>query len=84
MNKLKSIFKAWLPIAVVIVALCALVYASVQQSLRQGANDPQIQMAEDVATVLPAGKVDLALSLAPFVIIYDSTQKVLASSAVLG
>ena len=39
--KLKTIFKVWLPFAVVISAFCMLVYASVQQVYRQDANDPQ-------------------------------------------
>jgi len=64
----------------------------VQQTYRQSANDPQIHMAEDVAQQLdrgadPAslisGKVDIASSLAPFVIIYDQQANVLASSGEL-
>jgi hypothetical protein len=42
-------FLRWLPLAVAITILAGLVYATVQQSLRQGANDPQIQLAEDTA-----------------------------------
>jgi hypothetical protein len=49
MQRIQNILRAWLPIAVVTAAFCGLAYLTVQQSLRQGANDPQIQMAEDAA-----------------------------------
>jgi hypothetical protein len=93
MNKIKLTFKVWLPFAVVITAFCALVYASVQQAFRQGANDPQIQMAEDAADILadggsvdalmPASKVLVSKSLAPFLIVYDSSGNEIASSVQL-
>ena len=88
-----TIIKKWLPLAIVTAGLCALVYLTVQQSLRMGANDPQIQMAEDAASnlnagatvesVLPPTQVEIADSLAPFVIVFDESGKVLASSATL-
>jgi hypothetical protein len=93
MKTFTQTIKLWLPFAVTITAFCLLVYASVQQSYRQGANDPQIQMAEDAADflvdggkaeeIIPAGKVSVAKSLAPFMIIYDQSGKELASSVVL-
>ena len=77
--KIKNIFRVWLPFAVVTTAFCALVYVSVQQALRSGLNDPQIQMAEDTAyalnngaaveSVVPTEKVEMSLSLAPFIVI---------------
>lgn len=61
--------------------LALALYAIPQQVLRNGANDPQVQMATDLAAKLEAGaaaadsipteKVDVARSLAPFVIVYD-------------
>jgi hypothetical protein len=79
--------------AVVSTLLCGLVYLAVQQSLRWGANDPQIQMAEDAAavltggqqpeSVLPANHVELSTSLAPFMVIYDNTGQPLASTGYL-
>ena len=45
----------WVPLAVAVTGLSALVNGAVQQDLRQGANDPQIQMAEDAAAKLSAG-----------------------------
>lgn len=93
MNKIKSIFRIWFPLAVVVTAFCALTYAAVQQSYRQGANDPQIQMAEDAAdaldggssvdAVVPAVNVSVAKGLAPFIIVYDSNGKILASNVQL-
>lgn len=88
-----EIFKSWIPLAVTITLLCGLVYGAVQQSYRSSANDPQIQIAEDVADVLAGGadptailsprKIDVSKSLATFIMIYDDSAKVLASSAQL-
>jgi hypothetical protein len=93
MQRIANILRNWLPLAVVTVGLCGLAYATVQQSLRQGLNDPQIQMAEDAAAALEEGQgadalllttqVNVDLSLAPFLIIYDDSGNMLASSAVL-
>ncbi len=94
MNRVKNIVRAWLPLAVITTAFCGLAYVTVQQSLRQGANDPQIQMAEDAAaaldrgesagTVVPRGGQDIARSLAPFLILYDAQGKPQQASALLG
>jgi hypothetical protein len=45
----------FLPVAVLVTALCGLVYLEVQQDLRSGANDPQYQLATDAATRLDGG-----------------------------
>ena len=88
-----KIIKKWLPFAAVTVGLSMLVYLAVQQSFRMGANDPQIQMAEDAAlslnaggsveSAVPAVKVEISSSLSPFIVIFDDSGKVLASSATL-
>ena len=93
MRTIFEIFKKWLPLAIATAGLCGLVYLTVQQSLRIGANDPQIQMAEDTASnlnaggsiesLVPASKVEIADSLAPFLMVFDDSGKVLASSATL-
>jgi hypothetical protein len=93
MPHLKLILAAWLPIAVVTTAVCVLVYVSVQQSLRQSANDPQIQMAEDAAgalsggavpeSVLPASRIEISRSLAPFMVVFNSDGTATASSGLL-
>ena len=95
MKKLLSILKFWLPLAAALTGVFAFIYLTVQQDLRMGLNDPQIQMAEDAASALAAGqpvdalipadapKVDMAKSLAPFLIIYDASGSPLASGALL-
>lgn len=79
--------------AVIITGCSGLIYIAVQQDLRQSANDPQIRMAEDAAAKLASGqqvqiivpkeKVDIAKSLAPYIIVFDATGKPIASSAQL-
>lgn len=86
-------FLAWLPIAAALVMLTGLVYVTAQQSLRRGADDPQLQMAGDLAAQLSSGaaagsllgtaKVDLATSLSPYVIVFDDAGKPVASTGVL-
>jgi hypothetical protein len=93
MRKFLRIFINWLIVALVTSAFCCLVYAAVQQTLRQGANDPQIQMAEDIAralekesttdSLMPAYPVDLKNSLGTFVILFDDRGNQTASSGVL-
>ncbi len=91
---LDNIVWAWLPIGMTVTLLCGLMYVLVQQDIRQSANDPQIQIAQDAAAYLETGgsaqtmiasvpKVDIANSLAVYMIIYDDKGTVLASSAQL-
>ncbi|GAC1428280.1 MAG: hypothetical protein NVSMB58_01310 [Terriglobales bacterium] len=64
-----------------------------QQVLRMSANDPQTQLAEDGAQRVSAGenpstvvsdrKINMATSLAPFVIIYDEAGRPVAASGYL-
>lgn len=91
----KYTLKYWLPLAAAITLICATIYVAVQQDLRMGLNDPQIQMAEDGARALAAGQapaalippgvppIDISLSLAPFLVIYDAQGKPIAASATL-
>lgn len=84
-------FAIWLPIATAATVLAGLIYAAVQHDLRSGANDPQVQMAEDTARALDNGAspsslvaphpVDLGNSLAAFLIVVDRSGRSLASSA---
>ena len=93
MSNIKNTIKIWLPFAVVITAFCALAYATVQQALRQGLNDPQIQLAEDTAyalnngatidSVISGSKVEMSSSLAPFIDIYEANGKAVAGSGLL-
>lgn len=69
------------------------IYTVAQQNIRTSANDPQIQIAEDMAEALnngsdttgifPVTKIDIAKSLAPFVIIFDTNGKTVMSSGFL-
>ena len=91
--KIKNIFRIWLPFAVVITAFSMLAYATVQQAYRQGANDPQIQMANDAGhaleqgksmdEVIPAKTIDMERSLAPFYIVYNLTGQPVAGTGFL-
>jgi hypothetical protein len=85
----------WMPLGFAIVGVCGLSYAMVQQDLRQSANDPQIQIVEDGARALAAGKlpvdivpqtdpIDVSVSLSPFVIVYDKDGNPLQSSGKIG
>ncbi len=84
---------AWIPLAVVFSVALGSTYVGLQQVYRQGANDPQIQMAEDIAerirlgadprSIIPAEKVDIAKSLAPYVYIFDAGLNILGTSAEL-
>ncbi|HLC99627.1 MAG TPA: hypothetical protein VJC11_01540 [Patescibacteria group bacterium] len=90
----QHIIKYWIPLAVGITLLCGLVYVTVQQNYRQSANDPQIQIVEDVIAAIAGGqkpeemlgtntKTDITKSLAVYVIIYDTEGKPIASTAQL-
>ena len=83
----------WLPIAAAVTGLAAIVYGAAQQTLRLTADDPQVALAQRTAArleagiapagALPAEQVDLAGSLEPFVLIFDATGHLLATSATL-
>jgi hypothetical protein len=94
----KILFKSfllWLPFAALISFVCLLSYVLVQQNFRQTANDPQVQIAEDIAQAIGTGvspqeivspgvqTVDIATSLDPYVIIFNASGTILASSATL-
>ena len=71
----RTILVRWLPLAFLATTLSALVYAVVQQSFRQSANDPQIQMAEDAGahaqSLVLTGTVDIRHSLSPYLVFYN-------------
>jgi hypothetical protein len=89
----KTILKYWLLVFIVVTGLAGLLYVIVQQNIRQAANNPQIQLAEQTAAalatgqpvqeVVPAGTVDIANSLAPYLIIFDRSGVPIASTAQL-
>lgn len=93
MNKYLIISKNWLGYAAVVTLLCLTVYGAVQQSFRQSANDLQYQMAQDVANAINKGadpksltgtqQLDLASTLSPYVIIYDTNGNAVGSNITL-
>ena len=93
MRLLLPTLKAWIPLSVAVTLLCGVVYITAQQSLRLGANEPQVQMAEDAASalaaqtqasvVVPPTQVDIAQSEAPYLIVFDRDGQVLAATALL-
>jgi len=86
------IFNA-LVLAGLATVLALALYAIPQQVLRLGANDPQVALAGDLAAKLeqgvvaaeavPAGAIDMARSLSPFVIAYDDQGHPVSSQAQL-
>lgn len=93
MSRLTRFLMGWLPLTLASTLFCALICLVGQQVLRMSANDPQIQMAEDTAEALARGgaatamasplRVDIAGSLAPFLIVFDDKGQPLASSGLL-
>lgn len=94
MNKLSAIFKTWFTYAAAITLVCGIIYITVQQGYRQSANDPQFQIAEDAANAIIKGtdpkmvvgagpSIEISQSLAPFLIVYNSSGSIAASNAVL-
>lgn len=88
-----NLIKIWAPLALVITAFCGLSYVSVQQNYRMSANDPQIQLAQDISGQLSAGqnpqyfipqrKIDMAKTLATYILIFDGNGKLVGSSITL-
>ena len=82
-----------LPSAAVATLVCGIVVVALQQELRQAADDPQHQLAEDAIVALDAGasassivgsdRVDIAVSLAPFRAVYDASGGILATDGQL-
>ena len=94
MTKTPGVISHWLPLAVATIGLCGLVYVTVHQNYRQSLNDPQIQIAEDGAAALAAGKqpaeivnrgslIDAGKSLAPFIAVYDAKGTTLEASGLV-
>lgn len=88
-------FVFWLPLAAVMFVLSLLVYTAVQQNYRMSANDPQIQVAEDVAASITSGATpadsivppnptaDMSSSLSAFLIVYSATGTPIGGSVAL-
>lgn len=94
LSGLKKSFIAWIPIGVTITGLSGLAYLVTQQNIRLTANDPQIQIAEDVTNAIGSGTSpdsivpptpgsDMSKGLGAYVIIYKDSGDVVGSSVQL-
>jgi hypothetical protein len=82
-----------LAVMAVLTIVTGMIYASVQQSYRSNANDPQIQIARDIAgkikdglsfeKIFPGDSVDISESLGVFALLYDSVGRPLRYSGFL-
>jgi hypothetical protein len=88
----RLVLRRWFPLAAVACAMALLVYVTVQQTIRRGADQPQVQLAEDAArafesggdtSFLPHTRVALEGSLAPFVNRYDADGAPLSGNGLL-
>jgi len=85
--------RVWLPLGAAVTLIAGLIYLSDQQQIRLEGNNPQVQIAEDAAAALAAGKtadalvpfekVEISQSLTPYLIVYDAGGTLLAGNAVL-
>ena len=85
-------FLNYLFVVIIITVIFGVIYATVQQNYRTGANDPQIQIARDINAKLHQGKpvdnffadtIDIAQSLSTFATLYDANGKPVRSSGYL-
>ena len=78
---------------IVITVLCGLIYATVQQTYRSSADDPQIQIALDIKNAIENNRslakwmtgdsVELSQSLSVFKTLYSTSGKAIQSSGLL-
>jgi hypothetical protein len=91
---LTETFNHWFPFAIITVLLAGFAYIGIQQNYRMAANDPQIQITEDISAALDQGKVgpdevfppsttEADSSLTPFAVVYSATGTPISSTAVL-
>lgn len=75
-----------------VTIIFVVIYVTVQQTYRTGADDPQIQITSDIKSRLHDGKninqylndtINISESLSPFVTLYDAKEKPLRSSGYL-
>ena len=83
---------SYLSALAIVTTVMALIYAAVQQNYRMSANDPQVQIARDVAirlehnqpvTSFTSDTIDLSKSLAVFIAYYGADKKPVASTGYL-
>jgi hypothetical protein len=76
-----DVLRFFMPLAITGVLLVGITYSVGEQMLRQGANEPQLGNAHDLANALansPAGpstlspSVDIGASLSPYLVVYNA------------
>ena len=91
MAKIKF-YAPYIAAMIIVSIILGLIYATVQQSYRSGANDPQLQIAKDInehiRKNLPFQKfmtdsIDLEKSLSVFVSLYNAKAELISSSGLL-
>lgn len=92
MNMKKFPFLNYFFVVIITTVIFVVIYATVQQNYRTGANDPQLQIARDINAKLHQGKpvdnffadtIDIAQSLSTFATLYDANGKPVRSSGYL-
>lgn len=89
-----NVLLSWIPLALVCVLTIGTSYGLVQQNYRQSANDPQVQIIQNVSDLIESGtdlqrvfdsttQVDISKSLDSFVIIFDENMNSLYSTGIL-
>lgn len=83
----------WIPLALLFSIGLACTYVAVQQNYRTSLNDPQVQVTQDAVvlvangqtpeSLVPTEKINMAISLSPFIIVYDEQGKTVAGSGLL-
>lgn len=84
---------SYVPIAIVITFLSGLIFVCIQQTIRLGANDQPLELAQNLASGLatknalptdfPVGKSDISKSLTPVFMVFDSRKKMIGTTAKL-
>lgn len=90
---LKNSFLNWIQTAFVLTLVFGFIYVMMQQHLRQSANEPLVQMAEDSAYLLAQGKfppdinpsqtIEISHSLSPYLMFFDNNGRMQFSNATL-
>jgi len=91
---IRTIFLPHVAAAIITTALSGFIYVSVQQQYRTGADDPQTQIARDIAYKLAQNKtaseqatadtINLEQSLGTFMQLYDGAGKLTYSNGFIG
>jgi len=84
----------WLAMMFLVTFTSSLVYLVAQQTLRLGANEQPMQLTKDTmlklengqsaVRAIPVDKVNIAQSLSPFVMVFDSNKNLLETSGMMG